>query len=191
MKWFRLTAGALMVIGCGSSTVAFTPVGAGGAGASGQGGGNGGGDGIGGAGTGGGDGTCGGTVCGPGESCFQSCDVPKERYCSQGNITCGEHDMGACGCDGKAYATLCDLNNAGVDQGVAGSCEPPAGRFACAGLLCRTADQICVLVADDPYCHQLDSPCAECACTTVSDFCFRGNGTCEDVAGGGVSVTCG
>lgn len=174
---YRILLCAFMLAGCGASTVETGPSsGGGGAGAEGGAGGDGGGD------------TCGGAICGDNERCYQACDLG-EAVCGFGNITCGEHDMGACGCDGNAYETLCDMDAAGIRQGTAGSCEPPAGKFACDGLLCRAADQLCAISSGSPYCYGRDTACGDCSCVDVSDYC-SGTGTCEDVSGGGISVTC-
>jgi hypothetical protein len=177
MQWTKWLFVLLIPMGCSASTVDSFPSGDGGGGEAGAGG------------TGGGSagGLCGGATCGTGERCYESCEEPGQFECSLGNITCGEHDMGACGCDGNAYETLCDMDEAGVRQGVEGSCEPPAGRFACGGLLCRTDDQVCRKDAS-PYCMGREATCSDCSCVDVASICFEG-GTCND-ANGAITVTC-
>jgi hypothetical protein len=166
--WVAVVALALFYgpAGCGSSTSS----GDGGAGGEG----------------GGGAETCGPAVCGQGERCFDVCGT--QPLCSIGSITCGEHDFGACGCDGVAYETLCDLDAAAVGEGQPGSCDAPANHFACEALLCRIDDHVCV-TGSSPYCFARDTSCSDCSCVDVAEYC-SGGGTCEDVSAGGVAVTC-
>ncbi|MEZ4446567.1 MAG: hypothetical protein R3B72_46240 [Polyangiaceae bacterium] len=131
---------------------------------------------------------CGPDVCEAGERCFDVCGTAP--VCSLGSITCGEFDFGACGCNGVAYESLCALDAAAVAQGQPGSCTPPAGHFACEALLCRIADHIC-LTGDSPFCFDKSATCAACDCIDVADHCQGNPGSCEDLPGGGIAITCG
>ena len=193
-RWVTVLWLATAVVACGSSD-SSSEGGKGGDGASGGSGAGGpgaGGPGAGGTGAGGAGGSagaCAGVVCDEGEAyrCFDFCDGTTD--CAVGNVTCSEHDFGICGCNGVAYETLCDLDAAGFVQGGPGSCEPPAGYFGCEQLLCRTADQWCATDGTSAYCYPNEG-CTSCSCLDLPTVCPAGNGSCEDVSGGGVIVTC-
>ena len=176
MRLILVLTFALVSAACSASTVEPAPNGAGGFSA---------GDGGGGS---GGQSECANT-CDANERCYVACGG-LEAECGFGNITCGEHDMGACGCDGNAYETLCDMDQAGIRQGAAGSCTPPQGQFACGPLLCRAEDQLCRITGSSPYCFSRDPSCADCSCIDLDEECLSSTGTCVIAEGGGIIVTC-
>ena len=172
-----------------------------------------GGSGTGGSGTGatgsGASGTGGGATCGGigGEICGADewCDYPDDQCgatdgqgtCKPRPNACTDEEAPRCGCDGTVHSNACDAETAGVDVSTLGTCTPPAGTFACGAQFCATND-VCSISGNDvppPVAYySCNPPPAACTATTTcacaGDLATGCGGTCEDVAGGGVTITC-
>lgn len=102
--------------------------------------------------------------------------------------------MPTCACDGKVYGGECDANRAGFDVNAHGTCDVPAGQFACGYTQCLLASQYCrrqphTTGPDTFSCVALPPACAGnagCACL-ASQAC--GN-SCAGTAAAGMTLTC-
>jgi hypothetical protein len=160
---------------------------------------------------GGGGGVCGGpahAACDPVEYCDYADDG-----CGIGDLTgtckprpdlCPISATGAappaivatptCACDGKIYGNQCDAFRAGFDVNAHGTCNLPAGSFACGTTQCTIATQYCrrqphTKGADTFSCVALPAGCAGnqgCGCLQAQPC---GN-LCAGTAAAGMTLTC-
>lgn len=161
-----------------------------------------------------GDGAPGGSVCGGIThatcSATQYCDYA-DNGCGIGDQTgtckprpevCPVNATGAappaivatptCACDGKIYGNDCDAFRAGFDINAHGTCDVPAGDFACGDTQCSLASQYCrrqphSTGPDTFSCATLPPACSGspgCACLK-SQPC---GSNCA--AAGGLTLTC-
>jgi hypothetical protein len=102
-----------------------------------------------------------GRTCGSGGDA----DCPAGEFCDFNNNRCGADDsLGTCttrptacddnldpvcACDGKTYGNQCDAAAAGADVNAFGSCEVPAGKFACGFRQCEIQSQFCSHFGND------------------------------------------
>lgn len=99
-----------------------------------------------------------------------------------------------CACDGMIYSSECDANQAGVDVNAHGTCDVPAGQFACGTTRCFTATQYCrrqphTKGPDTFACLPLPPTCSGnvgCPCLE-SQPCGK---LCAGTAAAGMSLTC-
>lgn len=162
------------------------------------------------AGPGDGSSSSGGSVCGgPARTPCASTE-----YCDYADNGCGIGDLtGACkqrpdlcpisativatptcACDGTIYSSECDANRAGVDVNAHGTCDVPAGQFACGTTRCLIATQYCrrqphVQGPDSFVCLPLPSTCSGtvgCPCLE-SQPCGK---LCAGTAAAGMTLTC-
>lgn len=97
-----------------------------------------------------------------------------------------------CACDGKVYGGGCEANAAGADVNAHGTCDIPAGRFACGYLQCFLATQYC---RREPHLAGPDTfACVALSCSgTPSCACLAKEpcGTaCTGSAALGLTLTC-
>lgn len=102
--------------------------------------------------------------------------------------------MPTCGCDGRIYQGECDAYRGGVDLNAHGTCDVPAGSFACGYLQCFIGRQYCRQQSqnsgpDTFACLALPPACSsneDCSCLT-SQPC----GTmCTGTGPGGMTLSC-
>lgn len=99
-----------------------------------------------------------------------------------------------CACDGTIYSSECDANRSGFDINAHGTCEVPAGQFACGTTRCTIATQYCrrqphTQGPDTFNCLALPTTCsgnAGCPCLE-SQPCGK---LCAGTAAGGMTLTC-
>lgn len=99
-----------------------------------------------------------------------------------------------CGCDGRVYSSECFVYADGTDINANGTCEVPAGRFACGYMQCDLTRQYCVrqpradAEADDYRCAPMTCEGNDVSCACVVDNAC--GGTCTGNASDGLTVTC-
>jgi hypothetical protein len=98
-----------------------------------------------------------------------------------------------CGCDGQIYGGDCDTYSNGVDLNAHGTCDVPAGKFACGYTQCDLATRYCqrqphTTGPDTFSCLPLPAACTSnrsCACLQAQPC-----GNACAVAGAGLTLTC-
>jgi hypothetical protein len=189
--------GLVFLLACGGSSPSASDAGAG--------------DGATGDGSSGGGGVCGGAARTP---------CPATQYCDYADDGCGIGDLtgtckprpdvcpvsatGAappaiiatptCACDGKIYSNDCDAFRAGFDVNAHGTCNLPAGSFACGTTQCTIATQYCrrqphTRGPDMFSCVALPAGCSgnqDCSCLQAQPC---GN-LCAGTAAAGLTLTC-
>lgn len=164
-----------------------------------------------------GDGQPGGSVCGG----FAHTPCSATEYCDYADNGCGIGDQTGtckprpdvcplnaassetgpaiaatptCACDGTIYGGECDAARAGVDLNAHGTCDVPAGRFACGYTQCTLAIQYCqrqphTTGPDTFSCVALPMACSGnqgCACLQTQPC---GN-ACGGTSAAGLTLTC-
>lgn len=193
MRLLRL--GLVFLLACGGSSHSVLDAGPG--------------DGASGDGPSGGGGVCGGVARTP-CSATQFCDYA-DNGCGIGEQTgtckprpdlCPVSATGApgivatptCACDGMIYGSQCEAARAGVDINEHGTCDVPAGRFACGTTQCFLASQYCKRQPhtggpDTFSCVALPAECSRnpgCGCL-ASEACSN---LCGGSSAAGMTLTC-
>lgn len=99
-----------------------------------------------------------------------------------------------CACDGKIYGSACEAARVGFDVNAHGTCDVPAGSFACGTTQCLVATQYCrrqphTTGPDTFSCLGLPSGCSGnqgCTCL-ASQPCGT---ACAGTAAAGMTLTC-
>jgi hypothetical protein len=99
-----------------------------------------------------------------------------------------------CACDGKIYSNDCDAFRAGFDVNAHGTCNVPAGEFACGTTQCTLATQYCrrqphTKGSDTFSCVALPAGCSDnqgCSCLQAQPC---GN-LCAGTSAAGMTLTC-
>jgi hypothetical protein len=160
-----------------------------------------------------GDGQPGGSVCGG----IAHTPCSATEYCDYADNGCGIGDQTGtctprpevcplnaadpaiaatptCGCDGKIYGGQCDANRSGVDLNAHGTCDVPAGKFACGYAQCGTALQYCqrqphTTGPETFSCPPLPAACSTnpgCACLLAQPC----SDMCTGTAAAGLTLAC-
>lgn len=115
--------------------------------------------------------------------------------CRELPTACTEEVDPVCGCDGEVYTNECEANAAGIDIAANGSCEPPAGTFACGPRFCESGLTYCqrtlsdVVGTPDSYSCEVSTACDDapsCACL-ADEPC---GDMCTTDENGNATVTC-
>jgi len=167
-----------------------------------------------GAATGTGGGSGGGAVCGG----LKGLPCAADEWCDYPNDDCGGDDdtgvcrprptscptpppVSTCGCDGHAYASACDAEQAGVDVSANGSCAGSSSSsvssssssggtsFACGTVSCQAGVEYCDVAEGfvEAYaCKKLPASClppnaADCSCMPIQPDCGSCTGTTGQV----------
>lgn len=117
------------------------------------------------------------------------CDFPTDScgsndsqgVCRSRPLLCSPIYEPACGCDGVALGSDCDVRSQGQDISAAGGCDAPEGYFACGGAFCAAGVDYCERIVAD-----VEGTADNYRCLPIPTQC-QDNPDCECLAG----ETCG